>query len=46
MVSSIPLTRFDGMMNERDQLIVDLWMPAGTRLAGTDDGRRDDESQQ
>src|SRR5262249_14723232 len=23
-------------MNERDQLIVDLWMPAGTRLAGTD----------
>jgi multidrug efflux pump subunit AcrB/outer membrane protein TolC len=24
-------------MNERDQLIVDLWMPAGTRLDGTDD---------
>src|SRR5205085_11797181 len=24
-------------MNELDQLIVDLWMPAGTRLAGTDE---------
>jgi len=24
-------------MNERDQLIVDLWMPAGTRFAGTDE---------
>src|SRR5262249_42416453 len=27
-------------MNERDQLIVDLWMPAGTRLAGTDEALR------
>jgi multidrug efflux pump subunit AcrB/outer membrane protein TolC len=27
-------------LNERNQFIIDLWMPAGTRLAGTDDALR------
>ncbi len=35
LMSAVPYRFFP--MNERDQLIVDLWMPAGTRLAGTDD---------
>jgi len=34
LMSAVPYRFFP--MNERDQLIVDLWMPAGTRLAGTD----------
>ena len=35
LMSAVPYRFFP--MNERDQLIVDLWMPAGTRLAGTDE---------
>jgi len=35
LMSAVPYRFFP--MNERDQLIVDLWMPAGTRIAGTDD---------
>jgi multidrug efflux pump subunit AcrB/outer membrane protein TolC len=35
LMSVVPYRFFP--MNERDQLIVDLWMPAGTRLAGTDE---------
>ena len=35
LMSAVPYRFFP--MNERDQFIVDLWMPAGTRLAGTDD---------
>src|SRR5262249_36458594 len=35
LMSRVPYRFFP--MNERDQLIVDLWMPAGTRLAGTDE---------
>ena len=34
LMSAVPYRFFP--MNERDQFIVDLWMPAGTRLAGTD----------
>jgi len=35
LMSAVPYRFFP--MNERDQLIVDLWMPAGTRFAGTDE---------
>ena len=35
LMSAVPYRFFP--MNERDQLIVDLWMPSGTRLAGTDE---------
>ena len=35
LMSAVPYRFFP--MNERDQFIVDLWMPAGTRLAGTDE---------
>jgi outer membrane protein TolC/preprotein translocase subunit SecF len=35
LMSAVPYRFFP--MNERDQLIVDLWMPAGTRLSGTDE---------
>ena len=38
LMSAVPYRFFP--MNERDQLIVDLWMPAGTRLAGTDEALR------
>jgi multidrug efflux pump subunit AcrB/outer membrane protein TolC len=38
LMTAVPYRFFP--MNERDQLIVDLWMPAGTRLAGTDDAMR------
>jgi multidrug efflux pump subunit AcrB/outer membrane protein TolC len=38
LMAAVPYRFFP--MNERDQLIVDLWMPAGTRLAGTDDAMR------
>ena len=38
LMSVVPYRFFP--MNERDQLIVDLWMPAGTRLAGTDESLR------
>lgn len=38
LMATVPYRFFP--MNERDQLIVDLWMPAGTRLAGTDDALR------
>jgi len=34
LMTSVPYRFFP--MNERDQFIVDVWMPAGTRLAGTD----------
>ena len=34
LMSAVPYRFFP--LNERDQFIVDLWMPAGTRLAGTD----------
>ncbi|HEX8945881.1 MAG TPA: efflux RND transporter permease subunit [Gemmatimonadaceae bacterium] len=42
LMSAVPYRFFP--MNERDQFIVDLWMPAGTRLAGTDDVMRRLES--
>jgi multidrug efflux pump subunit AcrB/outer membrane protein TolC len=35
LMSAVPYRFFP--MNERDQFIVDLWMPAGTRFAGTDE---------
>lgn len=35
LMSAVPYRFFP--MNERDQFIVDLWMPSGTRLAGTDE---------
>jgi len=35
LMTAVPYRFFP--MNERDQFVVDLWMPAGTRLAGTDD---------
>jgi multidrug efflux pump subunit AcrB/outer membrane protein TolC len=35
LMAAVPYRFFP--MNERDQFIIDLWMPAGTRLAGTDD---------
>jgi multidrug efflux pump subunit AcrB/outer membrane protein TolC len=35
LMSAVPYRFFP--MNERDQLIVDLWMPSGTRFAGTDE---------
>jgi multidrug efflux pump subunit AcrB/outer membrane protein TolC len=35
LMSVVPYRFFP--MNERDQFVVDLWMPAGTRLAGTDE---------
>src|SRR5262249_33433321 len=38
LMSAVPYRFFP--MNERDHLIVDLWMPAGMRLAGTDDALR------
>jgi len=38
LMTTVPYRFFP--MNERDQLIVDLWMPAGTRLAGTDEVMR------
>ena len=38
LMSAVPYRFFP--MNERDQLIVDLWMPSGTRLAGTDESLR------
>jgi len=38
LMSAVPYRFFP--MNERDQLIVDLWMPAGTRIAGTDEALR------
>jgi multidrug efflux pump subunit AcrB/outer membrane protein TolC len=38
LMSAVPYRFFP--MNERDQLIVDMWMPAGTRLAGTDESLR------
>ena len=34
LMSAVPYRFFP--LNERNQFIVDLWMPAGTRLAGTD----------
>src|SRR3954469_11492427 len=42
LMTAVPYRFFP--MNERDQFIVDLWMPAGTRLAGTDDVLRRLES--
>src|SRR3982751_1319984 len=42
LMSAVPYRFFP--MNERDQFIIDLWMPAGTRLAGTDDVLRRLES--
>jgi multidrug efflux pump subunit AcrB/outer membrane protein TolC len=42
LMSAVPYRFFP--MNERDQLIVDLWMPAGTRIAGTDEALRRVES--
>jgi multidrug efflux pump subunit AcrB/outer membrane protein TolC len=42
LMSAVPYRFFP--MNERDQLIVDLWMPAGTRIAGTDEALRRLES--
>ena len=38
LMAAVPYRFFP--MNERDQFIIDLWMPAGTRLAGTDDALR------
>ena len=38
LMSAVPYRFFP--MNERDQFTVDLWMPAGTRLAGTNDVMR------
>jgi len=38
LMSAVPYRFFP--MNERDQFLVDLWMPAGTRLAGSDDAMR------
>ena len=35
LMSAVPYRFFP--LNERDQFIIDLWMPAGTRLAGTDE---------
>ncbi len=35
LMSAVPYRFFP--LNERNQFIVDLWMPAGTRLAGTDE---------
>jgi multidrug efflux pump len=35
LMSAVPYRFFP--LNERNQFIIDLWMPAGTRLAGTDD---------
>ena len=34
LMTTVPYRFFP--MNERDQLVIDLWMPAGTRIAGTD----------
>ena len=42
LMSTVPYRFFP--MNERDQFIIDLWMPAGTRLAGTDEVLRRLES--
>ena len=42
LMSAVPYRFFP--MNERDQFIIDLWMPSGTRLAGTDDVLRRLES--
>lgn len=38
LMAAVPYRFFP--MNERDQFIIDLWMPAGTRLAGTDEALR------
>ena len=35
LMAAVPYRFFP--MNERDQFTIDLWMPAGTRLAGTDE---------
>jgi outer membrane protein TolC/preprotein translocase subunit SecF len=35
LMSAVPYRFFP--LNERNQFIIDLWMPAGTRLAGTDE---------
>ena len=35
LMAAVPYRFFP--MNERDQFIIDLWMPAGTRLSGTDE---------
>ena len=35
LMTAVPYRFFP--MNERDQFIIDLWMPSGTRLVGTDE---------
>jgi len=42
LMAAVPYRFFP--MNERDQFIIDLWMPAGTRLAGTDEAMQRLES--